>query len=100
MWRSGENYGHQPRIMESKTTRSNNTADMHLLYKDHKKEPRKTRPMVTGCTSNTLGLSNSVSDVLEAVANSEPVPYEVNSSEDMLSRTKVFNEKMLKRQKE
>ena len=62
-----------------------------------KKESGKTRPVVTGCTSNTRGLSNSVSDVLESVANSEPDPYEVISSEDMLARSKVFNKKMQKK---
>ena len=52
---------------------------------------------MTGCTSNTLGMSNNVSDLLEAVANSEPEPYEVISSEDMLAATKKFNIKYMER---
>ena len=97
MWNSGENHGHMPRIMESKVTKSKNSSDMYLLYKDHKIEPGKTRPVVTGNTSDTRGMSNNVSDLLEAVANSEQNPYEVNSTEDMLARTKVCNEKVKKR---
>ena len=46
---------------------------------------------MTGCTGNSKGLSNSVSDVLEAVANGERDPYEVCSGEDMLSRVHAEN---------
>ena len=35
-----------------------------------------------------------MSDLLEAVANSEPDPYEAMSSEDMLYKTKLANEKI------
>ena len=42
-------------------------------------------------------MSNNVSDLLEAVANSEPEPYEVISSEDMLAATKKFNIKYMER---
>jgi hypothetical protein len=54
IWSSGENLGHMPRIIASKVTISENKADMYPLYKDHKKEPGKSRPVVAGCTSNTL----------------------------------------------
>ena len=40
-------------------------------------------------------MSNNVSDLLEVVANSEPTPYEVISTEDMLPATKRFNEKLM-----
>ena len=100
MWNSGVNHGHKGRIISSKKTTSNNTSDMYLLSKDHKKEKGKTRPVVTGCTSNTLGMSNNVAELLEAVANSEPDPYEVISSEDMLARTKRFNMKVLAKKEE
>lgn len=89
---AGAKFGTAEKIV-SKTSISNNEADMYCLYKDHKVEPSKSRPVVTGCSSNTLGLSNSVPDVLESVANSETKPYEVISSEDMLAATKRFNEK-------
>ena len=97
IWNSGEDHGHMPRIQESKVTKSKNSADMSLLYKDHKIEDGKTRPLVTGNTSDTRGMSNNVSDMLEAVANSEENPYEVNSTEDMLARAIVCNGNVKKR---
>ena len=99
MWRSGRNHGHTSRIMTAKTTTSNNVAVMWLALKDHKAGD-KTRGIVTGCTSNSKGLSNSVSDVLEAVANSEQDPYEVCSGEDMLARVHAANKKNAARQEE
>ena len=63
----------QESFMTSKTTTSNNTASMYIALKDHKPGD-KSRPIVTGHSSNTRGMSNSVSDVLEAVANSERRP--------------------------
>ena len=47
---------------------------------------------MAGCTSNTLGLSNLLSDVVESLCCSIAKPYEVISSEDMLSRIEKFNE--------
>ena len=94
MWGSGDNHDHRSRIVNSKKTASENTADMYILLKDHK-EGEKTRPIVTGCTSNTLGMSNNVACVLEAVAASEESPFESISSEDMLAKTKEYNKKVL-----
>ena len=56
IFNTGQDHGHIERVMSSKTTRSENKAYMYVLYKDHKKESMKTRPVVTGCTSNTRGL--------------------------------------------
>ena len=47
--------------------------------------------MVSGCTSNTLGLSNTLSEVVEAVCMGIEDPYEVVSSEDMLARVHECN---------
>ena len=68
---------------------------MYLTDKDHN-EGKKTRPVVTGCNSNTLGFSNSVSDLLESVNKANQDPYEVVSSEDMLANTELFNEQSKK----
>ena len=95
MWRSGEMHGHKDRIIDSKMCRSCKVASMYLLVKDHKKDG-STRPVVTGCSSNTRGMSNAVSDFLESVANSIPDAYEVISSEDMLARVEEGNEKARK----
>jgi hypothetical protein len=47
--------------------------------------------VVTGCSSNSMGFSNSVSDLLESVNKANEDPYECISSEDMLANTEKFN---------
>ena len=91
IWSSGENHGHSDRIMSSKISSSENKATLYPLYKDHKSVPGKTRPVVTGCSSDTRGLSNSVSSFLESVANCNTDNFESISGEDMLSKTKEYN---------
>ena len=88
-----ERHGQESRTRESKISRSQNIARMRLLLKDHKKK-LCTRPVVSGCDSHTLGLSNMVSDLLEAVCNSVDDPFEVISTEDMLARIRECNEKL------
>ena len=80
--------------MTSKVTHSENVADLYVMYKDHKPGD-KTRPTATGHSSNSLGLSNAVSEVLEAVANSENKRYNTISSEDMLARVSEYNKKVV-----
>ena len=53
IFNSGDNHDHRGRTINSKKTVSENTADLYILYKDHK-PGEKTRPIVTGCSSNTL----------------------------------------------
>ena len=62
--------------------------------------PGKTRPIATGCTSNTLALSYSVSTLIESVASAKEEKTEVISSEDMLSNTKVSNRMIREKRKE
>ena len=64
---------------------------MYLMYTDHKKEKGTTRPVVTGCNSNTKGFSNSVSDLLESVNKAKQKAYEVVRGEDMLARVDHYN---------
>ena len=71
MWGTGRAHDQEDRVRQSKVTNSENRADLYLSYKDHKKVAGKTRPIATGCTSNTLALSNSVSTLIESVANAE-----------------------------
>ena len=93
IWNSGKDHNHFDRIVASKTTRSENVADMYLMYKDHK-PGTKTRPTATGCSSNTLGLSNAVSEILESVSLAVPNRYNCISSEDMLARVHKSNKKL------
>ena len=87
----GENNDHLQRILDSKLTSSEQAAPMYFMYKDHK-ESGGWRPVVSGCSSNTLGLSNLVSEMIEAVCSAVKNPYEVISSTDMLARCEHFNE--------
>ena len=81
---AGEYHGHMDRILSSKLVNSESTAPKYYLYKDHKKV-ESWRPVVSGCFSNTLGLSNILSDIVESICGSMPEPLEVISSEDLLS---------------
>ena len=49
---------------------------------------------MAGCNSNTLGLSNLLSDMVESVCGAINDPYEVISSDDMLSRVETFNKQI------
>jgi hypothetical protein len=91
MWGSGDSHGHRDRIIDSKVVSSEQLASLYLMYKDHKKEKGATRPVVTGCNSNTKGFSNSVSDLLESVNKAKEDAYEVVSGEDMLAKVENYN---------
>ena len=88
MWKTGQDHDHEDRIRQSKVSRSENRADLYLSYKDHKKVPGKTRPIATGCTSNTLALSNSLSNLVESLANAEEKKHEIISTEDLMYNAK------------
>ena len=92
MYNTGESHGHKDRVMDSKVSRSRNLSTMYLAVKDHKKEPGLSRPIVTGCSGNTRALSNSVSNLLESMANTIENVFERISSEDMLHSVKLSNE--------
>ena len=91
MHNTGEHHGHKDRVIDSKVSKSKNLSTMYLVVKDHKKEPGKSRPIVTGCSGNTRALSNSVSTLLESVANTIENVFESISSEDMLHSVKQSN---------
>jgi len=80
----GENHKHLKRVQESVITHSETSSPMYYLFKDQKMKPG-WRPVVSGCNSNTVGISNILSDIVESICNSVENPYEVISSEDMLN---------------
>ena len=90
MMNAGKDHEHLERITNSKLSESENAAAMYHMYKDHKSEGGY-RPVVSGCSSDSLGLSNILSEAVEAVAQSIISPFEVISSEDMLSRLHECN---------
>ena len=81
----GEEHDHIARVLRSKISNSEMTAPKYYMFKDHKKE-EAWRPVVSGCSSNTLGLSNLLSEVIESLCAAVENPFEVISSEDMLYR--------------
>ena len=93
MLNSGVDHDHMQRIMDSKQSVSENIAPKYFMFKDHKVEGG-FRPVVGGCNSDTLGLSNTLSEVVESVCMATNEPYEVISSEDMLARVYSCNEKI------
>ena len=60
---AGEAHGHNSRIKNSKMVKSEIAAAKYFMYKDHK-GGETYRPVVSGCCSNTLGLSGILSDVI------------------------------------
>ena len=94
IWNTGKDHEHQDRVLHSKTSRSENKANLYLTHKDHKKEKAKTRPIGTANSSNTRAYANSVSDLLESVANCGENKFEVISSEDLLYHTKENNRRV------
>ena len=99
MWRTGQDHGHEDRIRQSKISNSENRAELYLSYKDHKKVAGKTRPIATGCTSDSLALSNSVSSLVESLANAEEEKHEVISTEDLLYNVKEHDGKIVELRK-
>jgi molybdopterin converting factor small subunit len=95
----GENWGHTKRMRGTAMTRSQNLASLRLLLKDRKKQ-LKTRQVVSGCDSNTVGLSNIMSDLIESIANAIENPHETISTEDMLSKITECNRELEKRRLE
>jgi hypothetical protein len=71
---AGERKGHTGRIIDCKVSKSKNPAKMYIMYKDHKKDD-STRPVVTGCDSNTRGVVNTVAEFMEYIANGTKDPY-------------------------
>ena len=96
---AGESHDHLKRIMKSKSCISDLSASKYLMYKDHK-EKDAWRPVVSGCNSNSLGLSNLLSDLVESICLSVNDPFEVISSEDMLAQFERFNEEIEEKLKE
>ena len=90
---AGEAHGHNGRIRSSKNIESEIAANKYYMFKDHK-EGEKYRPVVSGCCSNTLGLSGLLSDIIESLCLAVENPFEVISSEDLLANINEFNEEI------
>ena len=96
---AGEAHGHNSRIKNSKMIESEIAASRYFMYKDHKSKGGY-RPVVSGCCSNTLGLSGILSDMVESLCMAVDDPFEVISSEDLLARISEFNRDITEKIKE
>ena len=79
--------------MKSKLSKSSNIAPSYYMFKDHKSEGGY-RQVVGGCSSNTLRLSNLISEVIESVASAIENSYQVIGSEDLLARISDTNDEI------
>ena len=96
IFRYGADWRHEERHRETKVNQSCSVSSMSLLVKDHKvwdptEGPPKTRP-VCGPGFN-VHFSDIVSEILEPVANAMKHTAEVISTEDMVSKFNIYNEK-------
>ena len=64
------------------------------MYKDHRGQGGY-RPVASSCSSNTLGLCNALSEVVESVCMAVESPFDVILSEGMLSRINVCKRKLI-----
>ena len=53
-----------------------------------------TRPVCSGCSSMGVHLSNILSDIIDAIANSMKNKIEVVSTEDLLNKIDEYNKKV------
>ena len=94
----GEDWGQEDRIRETTINHSNAVPPMYIMVKDHKvvaegKLP-KTRPVVSNCRGMGVHISNTISDIVEGLANSLEGEFEVISSEDLKARLDEYNQEL------
>ena len=93
----GEQHGQANRFRKS-FLGENSPAPMYILIKDHKEtkdgEFPKTRPVVAGCSSYNVGLSEILSELLEGVYKTKEDKVGVISSDDFLANLHQFNKKI------
>ena len=94
MFTVGESHGQASRFRKS-FIGGDSPAPMYCLVKDHKGLDAnglpKTRPVVSGCSSYNVGLSELCSEVLEAVFKSMKNKVGVISSDDFLAKLHKLN---------
>jgi hypothetical protein len=100
-FRVGEEWNHQARLRATKLTYSLSVAPLYLLYKDHKGwslavgGAPPSRPVASSGGGQNDHMSESVSQILEPVANTYTGGMEVNSTPDFVSVIVSLNGKDL-----
>ena len=93
----GAAWNHQARIRATKLTHSLSVAPLYLLYKDHKGWTVETggvpptRPVASAGGGQDDHLSETVSQILEPVANSAAGGMETASTQDFTSKIVELN---------
>ena len=94
MFRVGEAHGQVDRFRKS-LIGGDTPAPLYVLVKDHKAMESnglpKTRPVVSGCSSYNVGMSELCSEVLEATFKNMRERVGVISSDDFLSKLHKLN---------
>ena len=99
VFKIGQHWDHGARIRESTMGESMSVCPLSLLFKDHKGWTSDsgtvppTRPVVGGHMGINLHISEIVSDILDPVVANYKGGHEVISTEDMVARTELLNEK-------
>ena len=97
--RVGQSHGHKGRFRESYLG-GQNPSVMYLLIKDHKPKDSKglykTRPVVAANTSYNVGLSETISVILESLYNDLDERAGAISTDDMLARINLVSEEVKK----
>ena len=97
---AGADWNHQARLRATKLTHSLSIAPLYLLYKDHKGwtveagGPPPTRPVASAGGGQDDHLSETISIVLEPVANKMEGGMETTSTPDFISKIVELNKRM------
>ena len=94
----GGDWNHLDRVLDKVTSQGCEVPPMYLLLKDHKKvSPDSlipTRPVVSGCSSMSVHITNILSDILEPLARRLGIEYEFQSTEDLLAKIDNYNDRL------
>ena len=96
---AGADWNHQARLRATKLTHSLSVAPLYLLFKDHKGwtveagGPPPTRPVASAGGGQDDHLSETISTVLEPVANKMKGGMETTSTPDFISKIVELNKK-------
>ena len=99
MFMVGATWSHEDRIRATKITHSLSVAPMYILYKDHKGwtvvtgGPPPTRPVASAGGGQNDNMSETVSLILEPVANTCTGGMETKSTPGFVSKIVKMNEK-------
>ena len=98
-FRIGQYWDHGSRIRETTMGEGLSVCPLSLLFKDHKGwradsgTAPPTRPVVGGHVGINLHISEIVSDILDPVVSTYEGGMEIISTEDLLARVEILNEK-------